>query len=539
MEKDIQNSSKALALETVLWRRNIFRGLNKKLLWIIKAYIMLSIIELIFFPSVTVGLGLLISLIGILVSRYTLCHSQKLLYYPVSTIALLFFCLFFNIMPALATLLELKPLDYNMRNPTWTFIYLGFLQILLLATHSIYIRLTNKKNILRSWLNRIHFFSSLTSQEVWFLILGSFFWYAYIMITRGLYLEENLNVNANFGVIEWAVNLFFSSFYQVVFIFYFRKINNIKDHYQIHHGLILLIAILMFVIGIGTNMRTAAIMVFANAIFSLLVYIIYYPSVLNNLMQPKYYLLVGLLALFFFGPFQTISKSMLAVRNERAGKNAIEILKMTLGAENDNEDKSLKIERKNPTLVWDESYLSSDLLNRFCSLKIHDETLFHAMRLNSDERRIMRIALMDKLADQIPGVIKRYLGISISQDERQYSLSDLLFYLSTQKKYSLGGIKIGSLPGLGLALFGNWFPLVIFPLYLIIFYLMDSIVIIRGNRLVFPLFFFAGMMEYIAIFSDRHFYLFEFRYIFRGFWETVITYIICVNIVKRLPFLKH
>lgn len=509
------------------------------MLWIIKAYIMLAIIELIFFPSISVGLGLLVSLIGILLTRYTLCRSRKLLYYPVSTIALLFFCLFFNIMPVVATLLEFKPLDFNMRNPVWTFFYLAFLQVILLVTHTVYIKFSKEKNILRSWLSRIHFFSPLTSEEVWFLILGSFLWYAYIMLTRGLYLEENLNVNAKFGVFEWTINLFFSSFYQVIFIFYFRKINNIKDHYHIHHGLILLIAVLMFVIGIGTNMRTAAIMVFANAIFSLVVYILYYPSILSSLMQPKYYLLVGLLAVFFFGPFQSISKSMVAVRNDRAGKNAVEILKMTLNAERTVDDGSMKIEQEAPTLAWNEAYLSSDLLNRFCSLKIHDETLFHAMRLTPEERRIMRVALFDKLIDQIPGVIKRQFGISVSQDERQYSLSDLLFYLSTEKKYVLGGIKIGSLPGLGLALFGNWFPLILIPLYLVMFYLMDSIVILRGNRLIFPLFFFAGMMEYIAIFSDRHFYLFEFRYILRGFWETVITYIICINIVKRLPFLKH
>lgn len=539
MAKDIQISSKELDKKKALWRKSIFKGLNQKLLWIIKAYVGLSIIELIIFPSVSGAVGVFLSLIGILMTRYMLCHSQKFLYYPVSTIALLLYCVFFNIMPLAATLLELKPIDYNMRSPFWTFIYLIYLQIILLATHTLYIKLSNQRNFLRSWLDKFHFFSPLSSQEVWFLVLGSFIWYAFIMITRGLYSEENVNVNSQFGVIEWAVNLFFSGFYQIVFIFYFRKINNIKGRYQINHMPILIIAIAIFIIGIGTNMRTAAIMVFANAIFSLFLYLLYYPDILKHLMQPKYYLLVGLLAIFFFGPFQTLSKSMVAVRNDRAGKNAIEILEMTMNNETEVDNNTLKIEQKSPSLLWNEDYLNSDLLNRFCSLKIHDETLFHAQRLNADDRKVMRLALYDKLIDQIPSVIKKQLGMRLSFDERQYSLSDLLFYLSTNKRYVLGGIKIGSLQGLGFALFGHWFPLILIPVYLIMFFMMDSIVLLRANRLIFPLFFFAGMMEYIAIFSDRHFYLFEFRFILRGYWETVIAYILCINIVKRLPFLSH
>lgn len=539
MENDIQPVSTTSDKEQHTWRRSIFRGLNQKLLWVMRAYLVLACFEMFIFPSLQGAFALLVSYLGIYVTRYTLCRSRKLLYYPVSTLALLFYCLFFNILPLPATLLEFKPLIYNIRIPYWTFIYLLYLQLVLLGVHTLYTRYTRRKNVLRTWLNKFHFFHPLTSQEVWFLIIGSFFWYAYIMITRGLYLEENINVNAQFGVAEWAINLFFSGFYQVVFIFYFRRINNIKGRYQIHHLVIALIALSIFVIGIGTNMRTAAITVFANAIFSLALYVIYYPKVLGSLMQAKYYLLIGLAGLFFVGPFQTISKSMIAVRNDRAGKNALEILEMTFSNDTSVDQNAVQIQKQMPALVWDETYLSSDLLNRFCSLKIQDETLFHARRLGPEERRVMRMSLYGKLADQLPSVIKRRLGMAISYEERQYSMSDLLFYLSTGKQYTLGGVKIGSLQGLGFALFGHWFPLILIPLYFVMFYLMDSIVMLRGNRLVFPLFFFAGMMEYIAIFSDRHFYLFEFRYIFRGYWETVIAYLICINIVKRLPFLRH
>lgn len=539
MEKDIQKDSQESDKQVQAWRHQMFTGLNQIFLWTMKAYLVLSVIELIFFPSIEIAFGLLVSYVGIMLTRQTLCYTNKLLYHSVSTLALLFYCLFFDLLPLPATLMEMKPITYNMRNPISTFFYLIGLQVLLLAVHTFYVKVSRNKNIIRNYLYRFKFFTSLTSQEVWFLILGSFIWYAYVMLDRGLYTLEGLNVNSDFGFIEWAVNLFFSGYFQIIFIFYFRKFNNIKGDYKIRHILIAVLAAAIFVIGIGTNMRTSAIIVFANAAFSMVLYFLYYPEQKQILYKTKFVVPIGLVVLFFVGPFQRISESMVSVRDSRSGKNAIEILEMTLNSDKENNEGEFTIKKEFSSIEWDERYLSSDLFNRFCSLKILDETIFHANRLNDSDRQKMRLGLYEKILDQVPGIIKRQLGMRISYEERQYSLSDLLYYLSVEGRTYLGGVKIGSLQGLGLALFGNWFFLVLIPLYFIIFYLMDSIVMYKSGRIIFPLFFFAEMMNYLALFSDRHFYLYEARFILRGFWETVIVYIIALNIVKRLPFLKH
>lgn len=540
MEQDIQKKLVESDKKVRFWRLRIFKELNQSFLWILKGYLVLSVIELIFFPSFEVAFGLFVSYLGVLITRQTLCYTHKLLYHTVSTSALIFFCLFFEVLPLPATLLELKPITYNMRNPYSTFFYLIFLQVILLGIHTIYVKLTRNKNTVRDYLARLGFFKSLSSQEVWFLIIGSFIWYAFVMITRGLYTEESLVVNSQFGVMEWAINLFFSTYYQCVFVFYFRKFNNIKGNYTINHIMILILALFIFIIGIGTNMRTAAILVFANAAFSMVLYFVFFTEQRNNFFKAKYIVPIGVAFLFFAGPFQSISESMVSVRDNRSGKNAIEILEMTINKTGPIDDgTSYLVKKEYSSMEWDERYLSSDLFNRFCSLKILDETLYHAHRLNNTDRQKMRLCLYEKILDQLPGVIKRKFGMKISYEERQYSLSDMLFYLSLDGRTNLGGVKIGTLQGLGLALFGYWFPLVLIPLYLIVFYLMDSIILFRNGRIILPLFFFAGMMDYLALFSDRHFYLFETRFIFRGFWETVIVYLITINIVKRLPFLKH
>ena len=152
MEQDIQKSFQESDKKIQSWRHRVFSGLNHSFLWIMKGYLVLSVIELIFFPSFEVAFGLLVSYLGILMTRQTLCYTHKLLYHTVSTSAMLFFCLFFNILPLPATLMELKPITYNMRNPYSTFFYLIFLQVILLGIHTIYVRLTKNKNRVRDYL---------------------------------------------------------------------------------------------------------------------------------------------------------------------------------------------------------------------------------------------------------------------------------------------------------------------------------------------------------------------------------------------------
>lgn len=535
MEDDILKEYLQHKAVNKLWRRSIFSSLNKKFVWIIYGYCLLGLIEVVLFPSLNVLFGVVCSLVGICVTRYFLCNSNKLLQYPLSTISLLFFCLFFEVMPLPATLLELKPIVYNLRNPYHTFAAVFLTHLVLLLTHTLYTKVTRKKNYLRNVLNRLGFFSSFSTQEIWFLIVGSLCWFAYIMITKGLYGDDNRNVNSSFGFVEWAVSLFFSSYHLIAFIFFFKRFNNIKGNYKIQYLPIALVVLVDFIIGIGTNMRTSAVLVFANGFFLLVLYLIYFPGTIRWLKHPKFVIPAVIAGLFFMGPFQIISKSMVAVRNERSGKNAIDMIKMTNSQKRVEKDKS----SNSGSLEWDEVYLSSDMMNRFCSLKIYDESIFHSLRLNSEKRYLMRLSLAAKLADQLPGVIKNRLPLSFNEKERDYSLSDYLHYVSTDGRYNLGGVKIGTLPGLGLGMFGYWFFLLLVPVYFIMFYLFDSLVLLKGTKIIIPLFIFANMLDYAGYFSDRHFYLFEFRFMLRGYWELVIFYLFTVFLVKRLPLMKH
>ena len=57
MEQDIQKSLQESDKIILSWRHRIFNGLNQGFLWIMKGYLVLSVVELIFFPSFEVTNG--------------------------------------------------------------------------------------------------------------------------------------------------------------------------------------------------------------------------------------------------------------------------------------------------------------------------------------------------------------------------------------------------------------------------------------------------------------------------------------------------
>lgn len=461
----------------------------------------------------------------------------NLLNYTISTLAISFYVSFFFIMPIPATLLELKPVTYNLHNPLNTFTQVLLLEIILIITHLIYTKITNRKNFIRNALIKCNFFAKFTSSEIWGLFLISFTIYTYNIFTRGLYDENSINTVSSLPLGIYMINLLFGGFYQIIFLFLFKQFNIIKQPYTIHKITIFLFAVLLCIIGIATNMRTASVLIFANIFFTFIVYIIYYPFNFKQLLKLKFLIPIIITIFFFFGPFMRISKAMVTSRGERDGLSGIEMLEKTFNSIKNANNKKEK-QTKEYIVNWDEEYLSNSILNRFCSLKILDETLYHAKRIGYANKKMQK-DLQEKIIDNLPGVIKNNLEYQISKDSRRHSLTDKLYSLSINSKKNLGGIKIGTLQGLGLAIFGYYYPLIIIPIFIIIFFCLDATVLYRKNRIYFSMWFFANILLCCYYFSDRHYYLYEFRFIMRTYLENILFYIIATNAIKKVPLIKH
>lgn len=499
--------------------------------------IIISILEIVFFFSIDTLYAIFITLTGLVLCKKIVFNTYNLLYYPVSTLALSFFALFFLVMPMPATMMEFKPVIYNMHSPINTFTQLLILYITLIIIHEIYKKISHRRNPLRTLFIRIHFFDKLSSYEIWTLIFFSTIYYVLTITIWGRYSEEGNNADIPTGL--YLIGFILGGYYQIAPIFFFNKFNIIKQPYRTHTPIIITLTILLFIIGIATNMRTATVLVFANFAFMAVVYILYFPINLKKIFKSKYIVPFLLLAYFFSGPFMDISKAMLVNRGDRYGVSGIDMLYKTFNTlKNKKETKYYKqvTMAKSDKIIWDEEYLFNDVLNRFCSLKILDETLFHAQRIGYSNPHMQKDLLL-QIVSVLPAIIKeKVLGENI---KLYYTLTDKLYALSINTPFSPGGVKIGTLQGLGLALFGYWYPLILLPVFIIIFFLFDATVFYTSKRMFFSLWFLVNIIMCCYYFSDGHYYTFEIRFIIRSYLESITFYLLTIYTIKKIPFIKH
>lgn len=531
-------------MQTNLNLHTISLNLERLNQFVFKLILCVFCVELILYFSIETLYIISLLIIGVILCGKLILTTENLLYYPVSTLSISFYVLFFIIMPIPATLIEYKPVTYNLHDSIGTFTNVLILELILIITHCLYKMVSGKRNFLRSIFDRYNFFTTFTASEIWVLIIISSVIYAYNILTQGLYNEDSVKTTSTLPIWLYVINLLLGGYYQVLFIFMFKKYNVIKLPFKSHILVIIILSILLFIVGIATNMRTASIVVFANCFFMLIVYLLYFPVNYRKFLKAKFIIPIVGLVVFFSGPFMDISKAMLINRGSRNGVNGLEMLSKTFEtlADHDNSVEFVKQKKDNSNrIIWDEEYLSNDILNRFCSVKVLDETLFHVQRIgycNAD----MQNELWLEILDSFPGIIKSFFNIQLPEDFRQHTLSDKLYSLSIHS-YSpfamLGGAKIGTLQGLGLALFGYWYPMIVIPVFLIIFFLLDATLLYKKRTMHFSLWFFINIMLCCYYFSDRHYYIYEFRFIMRSYWESIIFYLLTVNIIKRIPFIKH
>lgn len=501
---------------------------------IFKIWLFLIIFELAIFPSLATLYALLLCSVGLLLCGKFVFNTRCLLLYSVSSITILMYTAFFMLLPTIATLIEFKPLIYNLRDPFQTFTQLLIIQAALITIHLLYRKLS-RRFVLKKHLYKMVFFNKLSYQELWATILISLVSYIYIILSYGLYNENGENSASDIPILLRIIGFIMGSAYSIVLIFYMKKFDVIKRQYEPNNKLIILVVVMAFVTGLATNMRTNAISCFSAGLFLFVVYDLFYPLNLKQIFTVKNILIYGFMAYFFTGPFMDISTAMLLSRGDRNGKSGIEVLTETMSNINIKDDTDNYLNKN--TLNWDEEYLSNHILNRFCSLKILDETLFHADRVGFNNP-IMRETLHEKVIDSFPGIIKKFLKVEDDKTLRQYSLTDKLYSLSVSGA-GLGGLKIGTLQGLGLSLWGWGYLLVLIPIYLVLFYLLDATVLFYKGRIKFSLFFIFNVSTFVYWFSDKHYYQWEFRWIFRNYWESLFFFILFLFIIKRIPFIKH
>ena len=294
----------------------------------------------------------------------------------------------YRILPLLATLLECHSIGYNFVNPIET--YLGETCLFLISALAFYLA-TNQKKALTSLKIRLYkcgFYDRVSDNTIWCLgILGLIIRF-YLMSTHIQIGDIIGKALSGFTFFQYApIMLFFPSLY---------KMSKLKKIIVFNKGGVIYF-IFIILLSFATNSRYAILEPFGTFALLFLLSYIQHPSRLRQNINKKY-IILGIFIIIFLIPFVSdVSLAMLANRGIRG--------------------------------EWSENYVSNFALNRYCNMRVSDNTLYHAKKVGFANEK-MYSDFWNEIIALLPSPILNSLGIQYNKNER-YSRGDKLKALST------------------------------------------------------------------------------------------------------------
>ncbi len=184
-------------------------------------------------------------------------------------------------------------------------------------------------------------------------------------------------------------------------------------------------------------------------------------------------------------------------------------------------------------LAYDENYIMNPGLARFVSTKYHDNAFHFAASLSEDGKARLRDISWKFMWAALPMPVLNKLHIQVDKQDLNFSMGDYLVYLS--RGVPLGGRKIGSMFAQGIALFGPVFPFVYAVICLGLFWLMDLLVVrpkdgvaamsTLGMLMLWSLF--SSGLTYEALQHAVYFFV-------RNFEQAVIIYVLVYAMARAV-----
>lgn len=432
----------------------------------------------------------------------------------------------YRYLPLVATFFELKPVTYGFENPYYTI--WGEMFLFAVQSLAFYIVCYGRQNVfmpLRNFLRRMDFFTSFSNNAIWCM---GFIGLLAMFITQKSGGADYGDVGGKFLAPMAAMKfvplvMFFPALY---------KAQGPKPSTKV----LLLYLLLLEVLSLMGNSREALIhplgcfvvLAFLNVVkqrtnFKKFVYSWKFPALV-------------LLFVVSVKAFTMVSDAMLANRGVRTDVSAVELMKLQMSAINssgqDDEEQGMMSYFEG----WDETYVDNFLLNRYCNMRITDETMYWAMRLDGWDTTgndNMRDAFFTRLLSNLPTPVLRFLSIDIDKSDIQYSEGDYLYALATSTPVHMG-YRVASHLALGMGCFGLFYFPIQFVLLLLSFYLLDTIVLYRKDNILYSLAGLAIVFDLVGRFRNANGCVDDASYLVRGYWQFLFLYWITFYVAKTI-----
>ncbi len=439
---------------------------------------------------------------------------------PLSTLAVLGFCLESQWGAMVAQTLAWTPLTFSLYDPVYTFGTLAFYQAIILAVHAMYRRFSAKDRgpgTLRTVLTDIGFYRTPSAGALW------------IMACIGLpclYLTNRSSAGAEGALSKLVQPLYFLTWAPFLIPIFRLQLGDAYCSVRQATRFVPLYAGVVALVGVAVSGRALLFIGALTVIMLFLLQGIRSKERITRKFVTKF-AVAALVAGILLHPLSNFVVAM-GIARAQAGKiSQVALINRTITIFNNPYlIAAWKASRaaSNFTLAYDERYIASPVLSKFVETKFHDNALhFGGLIVSDSDKQRLRQVTVNALWAVLPTPILDVMGFHINKADLDFSIGDYLVYLS--KGGPLGGRRTGSSIAHGLVLFGPVFPFVFVLICWVMISVMEllTIRVERGAAQLSA----VGMMNLWTFFTHgfTHDSLSAmFVYVVRGFPEMVFVY---------------
>lgn len=523
--------------KTVLARHKTaepFRALFVRWSWLILGAA--GALQCILFCTITNVLAVACVLLAWLVVSSIFLRSGLLYVFPLSIFLILGFTATQFCFPMVFTLLEGKPLIYNLLLPEQVFFHSLAALLALLAGHAVYRHLAQSGRYrTSSGLAKAGFFSPPSDLQLWLMGFLGVLATAYV-----LFVSQETGMKISGSAVSKAFQSIMPFSYAPYFIPLGQLYGNDKDKSKKLVPQLLLFTIVLLLLSMGRNSRGSFMLGFTSLGLA------YGIGLLMGIFKTQIFsiktVLIGVACvLLVTGPLADLGTAMVIVRGQRNGISTTELMEHTFQAFGDKA--AIAARRAADKLEendWDERYLDNVFTARFANLKFNDISLVQASKISPQDPAMLNYSI-DYVLGGMPTPILNALQVNIDK-EAVYSVSigDYLFLKAGGGTEALGGFRTGHFAGTGMAAFGWWYLLWLFVGIMPVYYLFDRFFIAQYRRSgangPVPRFSLCGLLVITTIFQflPAESVVVTATFLLRGWVQLVLLYFLLYHFTRLI-----
>ena len=504
--------------------------------------IIAAIFQCLLFQTVENFFGVIICLIAWKLGVFYVLNKHSLFQFPLSSLLIIGFLITQFYLPITFTLLEGKPLVFNLKFPNDVFLHNLLAVLTILSAHQLYKHQRISRSFLFSKfqanLFKINIFNTITNKQVWiigFIGLLSFFF---------IYFIFNINSNSNnVGFLVKFIEGFFPFAFAPYFIFIKRMYNKQANFDLKTKWYISGYTILLFIASLGSNSRGHFMIGFSALGIGYLLGLLlgFFKS---TVFTKKNILIVFIIFWLITGPLVDLGIAMVIVRGHKNAVSSRDLVSNTIKVFNDKDEiqlyKSFAIDK---ITDWDEHYFDNIFLSRFSNLKFNDASLIQYNKLKKVDPLMTEYSI-NRVLSVFPEPLMKILMIDVDKSKTiSSSFGDYLYYRASGASDALGSRKLGQFAGVSMASFGWWYLMLLFVFIMPIYFLFDLFVIHSKNKEHIR-FSFCGILNisfiftFISLSSNSENVINILTYILRGWIQTVFLFVVVYTVSRMITKIK-